>query len=67
MIFDQILTKFDQILTVYVKNHKINVEKNQKCHFLKIKKTSTSTITQNPAAEQNVDTSQFGTQQSKIL
>ena len=32
---DQILTKSDQILTISVKNHKIHVKTNQKCHFLK--------------------------------
>ena len=38
MIFDQILTKSEQIFTIYVNNHEIHVKKNQKCHFLKIKK-----------------------------
>ena len=30
---DQILTKSNQILTIYVKNHKIHVEKIQGRHF----------------------------------
>ena len=38
MNFDQILTKPDQILTIYVKNRQIHVKQIQECHFLKIKK-----------------------------
>ena len=37
MNFDQILTKSDQILTIYVKNHQIHVEKIQGGHFLRKK------------------------------
>ena len=37
MNFDEILTKFDQILTIYVKNHQVHVKKIQERHFLKIK------------------------------
>ena len=32
------MTKFDQILIIYVKNQEIHVENFQTCHFLKIKK-----------------------------
>ena len=35
--FDQILTKSDQILTIYVKNHQIHVKKIQGRHFLRKK------------------------------
>jgi len=49
MIFYQILTKFDQILTISVKNHQIHVKKIQKCDFLKITKKTTSKI--NPELE----------------
>ena len=38
MNFDQILTKFGQTLTIYVKIHQIHVNTNQKCHVLKIQK-----------------------------
>ena len=38
--FDQILTKSDKVLTIYVKNHPIHVENFQDCHFLKIKKNN---------------------------
>ena len=37
MIFDKILTKFAQILTIYVKNHQIHVENFQGRHFLRKK------------------------------
>ena len=37
MDFDKILTKSDQILTIYVRNYKMHVENFQECHFLKIK------------------------------
>ena len=40
MICDQILTKSDQILTIYVKNHSIHVENFQERHFLEIKKSN---------------------------
>ena len=40
MIFDQIFTNFDKILTISVKNHSIHVENFQECHFLNIKKTN---------------------------
>ena len=33
MNFDQILTKSDQILIIYVKNHQIHVKKIQGRHF----------------------------------
>ena len=33
MIFYQILTKFDQIWTIYIKNHQIHVKKFQGRHF----------------------------------
>ena len=46
MNFDQILTKSDQILTIYVKNHQIHVKQIQECHFLKIKKNPTLQINQ---------------------
>ena len=39
-VFDKILTKSAQILTIYVKNHEIHVNKIQECHFLKIKKSN---------------------------
>ena len=38
MNFNQILTKSDKILTIYVKNHQIHVNKIQECNFLKIQK-----------------------------
>ena len=44
MIFDQILTKSAQILTIYVKNHQIPIEKNQECHFLKIENPTSKII-----------------------
>ena len=37
MNFDQILIKFDQTLTIYVKNHQIHVEHFQGRHFLRKK------------------------------
>ena len=37
MIVAQILTKFDQILIMYVKNHEIHVKKFEERHFLQIK------------------------------
>ena len=37
MIFDEILTKFEQILTIYVKNHQMHVKKIQGRHFLRKK------------------------------
>ena len=40
MNFDQILTKSDQILTIYVKNHAIHVENFQERHVLEIKKNN---------------------------
>ena len=40
MIFYQILTKSDQIFTIYVKNREIHVENVQEHHFLEIKKTN---------------------------
>ena len=44
--FNQILTKFDQIWIIYVKNHSIHVKKIKERHFLEIKKSPTSKITQ---------------------
>ena len=38
MSFDQILTKSDQLLTIYVKIHEIHVKKIQGRHFLREKK-----------------------------
>ena len=40
MNIDKILTKYDQILTIYVKNHSIHVNKIQERHFLEIKKSN---------------------------
>ena len=40
MNFDQILTKSDQILIIYVKNHTIHVKQIQEHHFLEIKKSN---------------------------
>ena len=40
MKFDQILTKFDQIFTIYVKKHKMHVDNFQECNFLKLKKSN---------------------------
>ena len=40
MIFDQILTKSDQILIMYVKNHQIHVKQIQECHFAPQKKSN---------------------------
>ena len=37
LIFDKILTKSDQILIIYVKNHQIHVEIFQGRHFLRKK------------------------------
>ena len=37
MIFEQILIKFDQLLIIYVKNHKIHVGNFQGRHFLRKK------------------------------
>ena len=37
MIFDQILSKFNQILTIHVKKHQIHVENFQGRHFLRKK------------------------------
>ena len=61
MNFDQILTKSDQILTIYVKNHSIHVENVQERHFLKIKQ-STSKIIQkkNPSSKINHDFGYWG-------
>ena len=58
--FDQILTKLDQILTIYVKNHQIYVNKIQECHFLKIKR---SDVKNHPGfgCWKNVDTSRCWT------
>ena len=36
--FNQIFTKSDQILTIYVKNHSIHVKQIQERHFLEITK-----------------------------
>ena len=38
MNFSQILTKSDQILIIFVKNHKMHVENFQGRHFLRKKK-----------------------------
>ena len=51
------------MLIIYVQNHKIHVEKIQKC-FLKIK-NPTSKIIQDLDAERNVDTSRFRTGKPK--
>ena len=39
MFFYKILTNFDQILIIYIKNHQIHVEKIQERHFPRKKKT----------------------------
>ena len=64
MSFNQILTKSDQTLTIYVKNHQIHLENFQECNFLKIKKT-TSKTTQDLDAGKNVDASRFWTGKPK--
>ena len=38
MYFDQILTKYDQILIIYVKNQSMHVKNIQERHFLEINK-----------------------------
>ena len=45
MNFDQILTKSEQILLIYVKNHSIHVKKIQERHFLEIKKSNVKNLT----------------------
>ena len=45
MNFDQIFVKSDNILTIYVKNHSMHVNKIQERHFSK-SKNPTSRITQ---------------------
>ena len=40
-------TENSQILTMYLKIHQMHVKNIQKCNFLKIKKTTLHTITQN--------------------
>ena len=40
MNFDQMLTKSDQMLTMYVKNHEIHVKKIQERHFFEIKQSN---------------------------
>ena len=37
MKFEQVLIKFDQIYTIYVKHHQIHVKKIQGRHFLRKK------------------------------
>ena len=45
MIFDQILTKYDQLFIIYIKKHSIHVKQIQERHFLEIKKSNVNNHT----------------------
>ena len=67
MNVDQILTKSDQILTIYVKKNKMHVEKIQECHFLKIKKNPTSKIIQDLNAEEMLTLLDVGPENQNLV
>ena len=69
MNFAQILIIFCQILTIYVKNHKMHVKKNQERHFLKIttKKNNVKKHPEkNPTSKINQDLGYWGYWAGKI-
>ena len=67
MNFDQILTKSDKILTIYVKNHQMHVKNIQGCNFLKTQKKNTSNIIQDLDAEKMRTLLDFGPEHQFFL